>query len=41
MDDLHDKLLQPFSIGALRLDRRLLMAPMAGITGPATEGGNK
>jgi nifR3 family TIM-barrel protein len=35
MDDLHDKLLQPFSIGALRLDRRLLMAPMAGISRPA------
>jgi len=34
-DDLHDRLLQPFSIGTLDLDRRLLMAPMAGISRPA------
>ena len=34
-DDLRDKLLDPFTIGALTLDRGLLMAPMAGITGPA------
>ncbi|HMK93423.1 MAG TPA: tRNA-dihydrouridine synthase family protein, partial [Thermoleophilia bacterium] len=31
-DRLHDRLLEPFSIGPLRLDRRLLMAPMAGLT---------
>jgi len=31
-DRLTDRLLEPFSIGALRLDRRLLMAPMAGLT---------
>ena len=30
-----DPLLRPLSIGGLRLDRRLLMAPMAGVTTPA------
>ncbi len=35
VDGLRDKLLEPFTIGALRLDRRLVMAPMAGITMPA------
>jgi nifR3 family TIM-barrel protein len=35
MDDLHDKLLRPLAIGGLRLDRRLFMAPMAGISRPA------
>ena len=29
---MRDRLLQPLAIGALRLDRRLLMAPMAGIS---------
>ena len=35
MDDLRDRLLQPLAIGALDLERRLFMAPMAGISGPA------
>jgi tRNA-dihydrouridine synthase B len=30
-----DPLLQPFTIGGLELDRRLVMAPMAGLTTPA------
>jgi tRNA-dihydrouridine synthase B len=32
MDALHDHLLRPLAIGPLRLDRRLFMAPMAGIS---------
>ena len=35
MDDLRDRLLRPLSIGGLDLERRLFMAPMAGISGPA------
>ena len=35
MDDLRDRLLRPLSIGGLDLERRLFMAPMAGISVPA------
>lgn len=35
MDDLRDRFLQPLSIGTLDLERRLFMAPMAGISVPA------
>ncbi len=35
VDELRDRLLEPLEIGTLELDRRLFMAPMAGISMPA------